>query len=1075
VSLVLATSGDFNTIDFVAAAPYCYHHKTGGGAFNDDTSGKNADTVESLEGKDFKCGDIISYLIIVEMKDNSTVTDKKQDLQMKLSFLADPTGQSGVGFGNIAGVSINLPNKPVENGNNFKQTAPGPLVRPQTAGGCLGKYGTDGAAFSNGDERVILIERKLTKPLFTPAATLEATVRITNLEPTERVVVRADVFIYCLPGSRPTGNLQGDILWKVSTIDFSSISGGQQTVPLLGVGGIQGVDCSTTIEPLIGPDWTAQVQTYTTDGGVVYSNMKFSWTWGAYSLDNPCTDTFELHTFETLCSFLHDGEYLYSRSECGCESTKIGANQPQLFFNVSGDYYDQAYTTVTEPYTGLSVRKYVAIDTTQYITALYILADGTVVRADWNDGRVMIFTNFQFTSFTQADFAIPTEPCTCRRRTDIAIVIERSQDVPSDALGAAKQFAANLTTQFQIGTDHTQFAVMTYGDSAQTVLGINAGTTELNVNNAINAISCAGRTGCGTGANGDVVVALNAAVTELQSSTRAFTGKVVIFITNGWTNTADQVLPAVEAARAAGVEVMVVSYQTIMMALDMQVLTTNPDYVLQRFTYANLALQDPIDVSSRICLINQFPCGEACCGYCDAACGTCRPVDSCPTIQGCKEASRLVGNCCVNVTVDTCPDRNATCEVGTCNAVTNQCEYSAICVPPTGAAADGNCYDYICNATNGQCVISPKWENDACVVYDCVNNAIVPTWRATVLANTSCDKYWCDPVLGPQSESVAFTGTPANATSNPCDFDRCDPASGWVVEIDPTCNPDCTLNCGASDQCERNYCAGTNVNNYRCEKNTTVCTVPAGDACFTARCDPATGCKLDPIVCDDNNACTIDTCNNRTGACVFEPVECNSNDLCVPSVCNNQTGNCEAQPLVCDDSVGCTIDTCNSTTGQCQYTPSDVICDLQDPCQSYSCDATAGCVGNNVTCPDDGLYCTVAVCVPFYGCNNQSLTCNATKKANSNDCSTVSCVEREKQCVREKKTCAATVVITAVALTAGVIAGIVVGVVAFIACAGGASYAAFQQMNTASANAVVNNPLYKSQGKQGTNPLFKQT
>jgi len=1073
VSLVLATSGDFNTIDFVAAAPYCYHHKTGGGAFNDDTSGKNLDTVESLEGKDFKCGDIISYLIIVEMKANGSVVDKKQDLQMKISFLGSPTGQTGVGFGNIAGVSINLPGKPVENGNNFKQTVAGPLPK-QPDGGCLGKCGTDGAAFSNGDERVILIERKLTAPLFTDKSTLEATVRITNLEPTERVIVRADVFIYCLPGSRPTGNLQGDILWKVSTVDFSSISGGQQTVPLLGVGGIQGVDCTTTIEPLIGPDWTAQVQTYTPDGGVVYSNMKFSWTWGAYSLDNPSTDTFELHTFETLCSFLHDGEYLYARSECGCESTKIGANQPQLFFNASGDYYNQAYTTMTEPYTGLTVRKYVAIDTTQYIVALYLKDDGTVVRADWNDGRIMIFSNFQFTSFTRADFAVPTIPCTCRRRTDIALVIERSGDVPSDALSAAKQFAVNLTRQFEIGTDHNQFAVLTYGDTASTVLGINAGTTVTNVQNAINSITCSGsgRTGCGTGANGDVVVGLNAAVTVLQSSTRAFTGKVIVFVTNGWSNTVDQIKPAVDAARAAGMEVMVVSYQTVMMALDMQELTTNPDYVLQRFTYANLIAQDPIDVSSRVCLINQFPCGEACCGHCDAACGTCKPVDACPTIQGCAVASRLVGNCCVNVTVDTCPEKTATCEVGTCNAVTNTCDYTKTCEPPTGAGADGNCYDYVCNATNGQCVKTPKFSSDACVINDCVNNAIVVVSRTAVPANTSCIKWWCDPVLGPQSQAVLFTGTPANATS-PCNSDVCDPAQGWVVRTLPGCNPNCTLDCGPSDACEQNYCSGNHTSNYKCEKVTTQCTPP--NACFTASCDPATGCKFDAIVCDDNNACTVDSCDATTGACIHDPVECTSTDLCVPSVCNNMTGSCESVPVRCDDSVGCTVDSCNKATGECEYKPNDVICDLQDPCQSFTCDATLGCVGANVTCPDDGLYCTVAVCVPFNGCNNQSLTCNATKKANSNDCSTVSCVEREKQCVREKKTCPTTVVITAVALTAGVIAGIVVGVVAFIACAGGASYAAFQQMNTASANAVVNNPLYKSQGKQGTNPLFKQT
>jgi len=142
------------------------------------------------------------------------------------------------------------------------------------------------------------------------------------------------------------------------------------------------------------------------------------------------------------------------------------------------------------------------------------------------------------------------------------------------------------------------------------------------------------------------------------------------------------------------------------------------------------------------------------------------------------------------------------------------------------------------------------------------------------------------------------------------------------------------------------------------------------------------------------------------------------------------------------------------------------------------CDATLGCVTDNVTCPDDGLFCTIAVCVAFQGCNNQSLSCNGTASesgTSKGDCSTVECVEEESQCVKTKRTCAVTVIVTAVALTAGVIAGIVIGIVAFLACAGGASYAAMQQMNAAGADAVVNNPLYKSQGKQGTNPLFVQT
>jgi len=61
-------------------------------------------------------------------------------------------------------------------------------------------------------------------------------------------------------------------------------------------------------------------------------------------------------------------------------------------------------------------------------------------------------------------------------------------------------------------------------------------------------------------------------------------------------------------------------------------------------------------------------------------------------------------------------------------------------------------------------------------------------------------------------------------------------------------------------------------------------------------------------------------------------------------------------------------------------------------------------------------------------------------------------------------------------LTAAAVAGIVVAaVVGFVACAGGASYAVYQRMNTGSMDAIVNNPLYKNQGREGLNPLFKNT
>jgi hypothetical protein len=40
-----------------------YDHTTGGGAFNDRTIGRDDDVVESLQGGDFKTGDLVTFLV----------------------------------------------------------------------------------------------------------------------------------------------------------------------------------------------------------------------------------------------------------------------------------------------------------------------------------------------------------------------------------------------------------------------------------------------------------------------------------------------------------------------------------------------------------------------------------------------------------------------------------------------------------------------------------------------------------------------------------------------------------------------------------------------------------------------------------------------------------------------------------------------------------------------------------------------------------------------------------------------------------------------------------------------------
>src|ERR687892_1692457 len=89
-----ADGGDFS-LDFVAAGPFTYDHDTGvGGEFADRTISKTDGVVESLEGGDFECGDKVVYFTEITVDAGAS---GEQDIELDYEFLAEPTGQPGVG------------------------------------------------------------------------------------------------------------------------------------------------------------------------------------------------------------------------------------------------------------------------------------------------------------------------------------------------------------------------------------------------------------------------------------------------------------------------------------------------------------------------------------------------------------------------------------------------------------------------------------------------------------------------------------------------------------------------------------------------------------------------------------------------------------------------------------------------------------------------------------------------------------------------------------------------------------------------------------------------------------------
>ena len=217
-----ASGGDFS-MDFTAAAPFSYNHDTGGGAYNDRTVGKFDDIVESLEGGDFACGDIVTFLTQVKVDAGALGS---QTIRLHYEYTAYSTGQQGValvdndtvGAGTSAAVNPNPP--------DFGTSLPTNSVATVVAGSEL----------YNG------------VPFVKPTTFFRA-IDVTGLEAGETVVVRSDVAIAC-NGSKPTGNMQARLASaEVISPAADVIPAGDQTVPFKHVGDIKEPPCDPKTDP----------------------------------------------------------------------------------------------------------------------------------------------------------------------------------------------------------------------------------------------------------------------------------------------------------------------------------------------------------------------------------------------------------------------------------------------------------------------------------------------------------------------------------------------------------------------------------------------------------------------------------------------------------------------------------------------------------------------------------------------------------------------------------------------------------------------------------------------------------
>jgi Dictyostelium (slime mold) repeat len=349
----------------------------------------------------------------------------------------------------------------------------------------------------------------------------------------------------------------------------------------------------------------------------------------------------------------------------------------------------------------------------------------------------------------------------------------------------------------------------------------------------------------------------------------------------------------------------------------------------------------------------------------------------------CTGTERCVNGICQQGVRRTCTDANS-CTSDVCVPATGVCEFTAVgdgtpcldtdlcdgqvcsnglCVAgaPVICADDGNrCTAQFCDPTLGACAIEELPNGSSCADNDLCNG------------NEVCGNAGCVP------------GTPLDCNDNDlCTVDTCNPAAG--CEHFPAQDGQA---CGDADLCN------------------------GREQCVAGAC-----VSIAPLSCDDQSACTVDTCNPTTGGCTFvalsNGIPCPDANLCDGGTCS--AGLCVASaPVVCaNDSDGnpCTANTCDPATGRCSgitrpngsACPDGNACNGTETCLNGSCTG----VGAPPNC-DDGNLCTADSCVGSSGCQHvvlNAVPCPDSDRCDGQMCNNGACVQGPPRTCSDNNLC----------------------------------------------------------------------
>ena len=376
---------------------------------------------------------------------------------------------------------------------------------------------------------------------------------------------------------------------------------------------------------------------------------------------------------------------------------------------------------------------------------------------------------------------------------------------------------------------------------------------------------------------------------------------------------------------------------------------------------------------------------------------------------------------------DVCSDPD-TCQAGECKGTDLgcECEDDLDCLPYddgnlcTGyTVCDKTDLPYACIVAPGSVVTCPTGQDEDCQKNGCdpetgnCQMGPVPVGSPCDDNNfcTSVDACGVDPDTG---EGVCKGGVPRDCDdSNVCTNDGCDKIGQKCTHIFNNGPCEDYDKCHGGDMCQFGMCQGGTTpvdcnDNNACTADSCVTaegcrhvmrSCDDGDACTVDDCDAATGsCTYKPYLCGDGDLCTTDACVPGQG-CVFTPKDCSDGDLCTTDACVADNGACTHAPVVCADADPCTVEACDPATGLCAYPAK--VCDDADLCTADGCDPATGDCTFAAVAVDDADACTADACDAATG----AITHTARDCSDGDLCTADTCDPATGECANPPTVC----------------------------------------------------------------------